>query len=96
MNPDDLAVMSVRPEPELLHNGLAFRNFKHTFNLAAHVKVASANLENGLLSVELVREVPEQLRPRRIELGAPAAQIAGRENGPKLVDHGEERRDRAA
>ena len=54
----------------MLHQGLAFRNFKHSFNLADHVKVASAKLENGLLSVELVREVPEQLKPRRIAIGS--------------------------
>jgi molecular chaperone IbpA len=67
----------------MLHQGLAFRNFKHSFNLAAHVKVASANLENGLLSVELVREVPEQLKPRRIEVGST---IASQDNQPRLAD----------
>src|SRR3984893_4481631 len=67
----------------MLHQGLAFRNFKHSFNLADHVKVASAQLENGLLSVELVREVPEQLKPRRIELGST---IASQDNQPKLAD----------
>ena len=54
----------------MLHQGLAYRSFKQTFNLADHVKVASAKLENGLLSVELIREVPEQLKPRRIELAS--------------------------
>ena len=53
---------------QVLHQGIAFRNFKQTFNLADHVKVAAANLENGLLSIDLVREVPEQLKPRRIEI----------------------------
>jgi molecular chaperone IbpA len=68
----------------MLHQGLAFRNFKHSFNLADHVKVASAELENGLLSVELVREVPEQLKPRRIEL---TSTIAPQDNQPRLADH---------
>ena len=68
----------------MLHQGLAFRNFKHSFNLADHVKVASAKLENGLLSVELVREVPEQLKPRRIEL---TSTVAPQDNHPKLADH---------
>jgi molecular chaperone IbpA len=67
----------------MLHQGLAFRNFKHSFNLADHVKVASAKLENGLLSVELVREIPEQLKPRRIEL---ASTIASQDNQPRLTD----------
>jgi molecular chaperone IbpA len=68
----------------MLHQGLAFRNFKHSFNLADHVKVASAKLENGLLSVELVREIPEQLKPRRIELGST---IAPQDNQPRLADN---------
>src|ERR1700759_2607035 len=67
----------------MLHQGLAFRNFKHSFNLADHVKVASATLENGLLSVELVREVPEQLKPRRIELGSTSV---SQDNQPRLTD----------
>ena len=67
----------------MLHQGLAFRNFKHPFNLADHVKVASAKLENGLLSVELVREIPEQLKPRRIEL---ASTTGSQDNQPRLTD----------
>ncbi len=70
---------------EMLHQGLASRSFKQTFNLADHVKVASANLENGLLVVELVREIPEQLKPRRIELGSNAATLKGQDNQQRLV-----------
>ncbi len=70
---------------EMLHQGLASRSFKQTFNLADHVKVASANLENGLLVVELVREIPEQLKPRRIELGSRAAILTSQDNQQKLV-----------
>ena len=66
----------------MLHQGLAFRNFKHSFNLADHVKVASAKFENGLLSVELVREIPEQLKPRRIEL---ASATVPQDNQPQLT-----------
>lgn len=57
-------------ERQFLHQGLAFRSFKQTFSLADHVKVAGASLENGLLSIDLVREVPEQLKPRRIEISS--------------------------
>lgn len=59
-----------------LHRGIANRSFKQTFSLADHVKVTGATLENGLLSVQLLREVPEQLKPRRIAIGgsAPADQ----------------------
>ncbi len=72
-------------QQEMLHRGLASRSFKQTFNLADHVKVASADLENGLLLVDLVREIPEQLKPRRIELGSRAATLTGQDNQQKLV-----------
>jgi molecular chaperone IbpA len=55
---------------QMLHQGIASSSFKQSFNLADHVKVAGANLENGLLAIDLVREVPEQLKPRRIEIGS--------------------------
>lgn len=71
-------------QQEMLHQGLASRSFKQTFNLADHVKVASADLENGLLVVGLVREVPEQLKPRRIELGSRTATLTGQNNQPRL------------
>jgi molecular chaperone IbpA len=71
---------------EMLHQGLAFRNFKQTFNLADHVKVTAANLENGLLSVELVREVPEQLKPRRIEVVSAASTLLRQDTSPKIAD----------
>jgi molecular chaperone IbpA len=53
---------------QFLHHGLALRNFKHTFKLADHVKVAAASLEKGLLSIHLAREIPEELKPRRIDI----------------------------
>ena len=61
------------PEQEgvqVLHRGIATRAFKQSFSLADHVKVSGANLENGLLTIELVREVPEALKPRRIEIAS--------------------------
>lgn len=51
-----------------LHRGIAERAFERTFSLADHVKVATAVLENGLLHVELVREVPEAMKPRTIAI----------------------------
>ncbi|SCY47895.1 Hsp20 family protein [Microvirga guangxiensis] len=62
---------------QYLHRGIATRAFRQTFNLADHVKVVGANLENGLLTIELKREVPEALKPRRIEIasGGKAQQI---------------------
>jgi molecular chaperone IbpA len=63
----------------VLHRGIAGRSFKQTFSLADHVKVAGAGIENGLLWINLVREVPEQLKPRRIEIhsAAPKATVQG-------------------
>jgi molecular chaperone IbpA len=55
---------------QVLHQGLAIGNFKQVFKLADHVKVANATLENGLLAVDLVREIPEELKPRRIAIGS--------------------------
>lgn len=54
---------------QLLHQGLALRNFRQAFKLADHMKVVTASLENGLLSIEIVREIPEALKPRRISIG---------------------------
>ena len=53
-----------------LHRGIAARDFEHRFQLADHVKVVGASLENGLLNIELIREVPEAMKPRRIEIGS--------------------------
>ncbi len=49
---------------DFLHRGIARREFERRFQLADHLKVTGAALVNGLLSIELVREVPEQLKPR--------------------------------
>jgi molecular chaperone IbpA len=57
-------------ETTFLHRGIANRDFEHKFQLADHVKVTGANLENGLLSIDLVREIPEALKPRKIEIGS--------------------------
>ncbi|MEZ5996893.1 MAG: Hsp20 family protein [Hyphomonadaceae bacterium] len=63
-----------------LHRGIAERSFERRFGLADHVRVAGAKLENGLLTVDLVRELPELLKPRKIEIGtAPKTK-------PKVVD----------
>jgi molecular chaperone IbpA len=55
---------------EYLHRGIAQRAFEHRFQLADHVKVVGATLENGLLNIELEREVPEAMKPRKIEIGS--------------------------
>jgi molecular chaperone IbpA len=60
---------------EFIHRGIAKRAFERRFQLADTIKVTGAGYENGLLNVELVREIPEHKKPRRIEIGgeAPAA-----------------------
>ena len=55
---------------DYLHRGIAQRAFEHRFRLADHVKVVGARLNNGLLDIELAREVPEAMKPRKIEIGA--------------------------
>lgn len=51
-----------------LYRGIAGRSFKRSFQLADHVKVKGASLENGLLHVELAREIPEEMKPRTIAI----------------------------
>jgi molecular chaperone IbpA len=51
-----------------LHRGIATRAFERRFTLADHIRVTGASHENGMLHVDLVREVPEALKPRRIEI----------------------------
>lgn len=72
-------------EHQYLHRGIAGRGFRQTFNLAEHVKVAGATMENGLLTVELQREVPEALKPRRITIGGSQAAV-GQDNGPTQIE----------
>lgn len=60
-----------------LHRGIATRAFEKRFQLADHVRVTGASYENGLLHIDLVREVPEALKPRQIEINGTA---------PKAID----------
>ncbi len=73
-------------QPSYLHRGIAARDFKQTFSLADHVKVANASLENGLLLIELVREVPEQLKPRRISIASSAPDAAAAAKPQKQIE----------
>ena len=56
-------------EREVLYRGIAARAFERRFQLADHVEVTGATLENGLLHIDLVREIPEAMKPRKIEIG---------------------------
>ncbi len=55
---------------EYLYQGIAERGFERRFQLADHVRVENAQLENGLLHIDLVREIPEAMKPRKIEIGS--------------------------
>ena len=65
-----------RPETDkerrFLHRGIAERAFERRFNLAEHIVVKGARLENGLLHIDLAREVPEEKKPRKIAIGEAA------------------------
>jgi molecular chaperone IbpA len=63
-----------------LHRGIARRAFERRFQLADHIKVVGASLDNGLLHVELVREVPEAAKPRVIEIRA------GSPSQPRVIE----------
>ena len=58
-------------KPGYLYQGIAGRSFERRFQLAEHVEVRAAKLENGLLHVDLERVVPEEKKPRRIAINAP-------------------------
>lgn len=57
-----------QPEKTYLYQGIAERNFERKFQLAEHIQVEGAHLENGLLYIELVRVIPEASKPRRIDI----------------------------
>jgi molecular chaperone IbpA len=61
-----------------VHRGIANRSFERRFALADHIQVRGADLKDGMLSIDLVREVPEAMKPRKIEIGgSQAEQIEG-------------------
>jgi molecular chaperone IbpA len=65
-------------ERNFLHRGISQRGFRRQFDLADFVKVTGASLERGLLRIELEREIPEAMKPRRIEIGTSQAAVANR------------------
>ena len=62
-------------ERNYLHQGIAGRNFERKFQLADHVEVTGANLENGLLHIDLSREIPEAMKPKVIPIGGDKAKL---------------------
>lgn len=64
-------------EPQFIHRGIAKRAFERRFQLADTIKVTSAGYDNGLLNIDLVREVPEHKKPRKIAIGDEQPAIEG-------------------
>lgn len=79
-----LVVTGEKPEEQegednaYLYRGIATRSFERRFNLAEHVKVTGARLDNGLLHIELEREIPEAMKPRTIEIKPTASLLEGK------------------
>lgn len=65
---------------DFLYQGISMRPFRRVFNLADYVQVKDASFENGMLKIGLVREVPESMKPRRIEIG-----VGGNDN--QQIEH---------
>jgi molecular chaperone IbpA len=78
-----LIVTGEKPEDDAgeengyLYRGIATRSFERRFNLADHVKVTGATLDNGLLHIDLEREIPEAMKPRSIEIQTSATLLEG-------------------
>jgi molecular chaperone IbpA len=84
-SPDDIAITAERSvltvegrkaeaqQSEFLYRGISARPFKRQFSLADYVEVKGATFDNGLLKIELMREVPEMLKPRRISIAGSSA-----------------------
>jgi len=62
-------------ENEMLHRGIAARSFERRFQLADHVEIKEASLENGLLHIDLIREIPEAMKPRKVAIVNSTKQI---------------------
>jgi molecular chaperone IbpA len=82
-----LVVTGDKPEEQesednaYLYRGIATRSFERRFNLAEHVKVTGARLDNGLLHIELERQIPEAMKPRSIEIRSSGKLLEGEPQG---------------
>ncbi|SET21669.1 Hsp20 family protein [Paracoccus homiensis] len=77
---DGAVIVSARKSDEdegrsFLHRGIATRAFERKFTLADHVRVEGASHVDGMLNIDLVREIPEALKPRRIEIAKAAPKV---------------------
>ena len=72
-------------EKSYLYRGIANRSFERKFNLADHVEVQGADLKNGLLTINLVKEIPEAMKPRTIAINPASATLEHREDSQKVA-----------
>ena len=70
-------------EKTYLHRGIAARNFERVFRLADHIRVESADLSDGLLTIGLVREIPEEKKPRMIPISGNGKSLLGKGKSAK-------------
>jgi len=75
------------PEGEMLHVGIANRGFERRFELADYVRVSDANLNDGLLVIDLVREIPEAMKPKKVSInGQPTLEVVETDDSDKAAD----------
>jgi molecular chaperone IbpA len=72
-------------EKSYLYRGIANRSFERKFNLADHIEVRGADLKNGLLTISLVKEIPEAMKPRSIAIKAAGAALEHKESAEKAA-----------
>jgi molecular chaperone IbpA len=70
-----------KDDTDYLYQGIAARSFERRFNLADYIEVESADFENGLLHINLVRRVPEKVKPRKIAIGGNVTQLETKGSG---------------
>lgn len=95
-------VLSIRGEKakneerKYLHQGIANRTFERKFNLADYVEVMGANLSNGLLTINLVKEIPEAMKPRRIAINSDNRSIEHKAEKEKAQNSSDSKTSKAA
>lgn len=74
-----------KQEKKYLHQGIASRTFEQTFNLADYVEVIGADLNDGLLTISLVKEIPEAMKPKKINIGKNNQAIEHNNSAKKVI-----------
>ena len=72
---------------DFIYRGIANRSFERRFALADHIQVKGADLKHGLLSIELVREIPEAMKPRKIDIGGGSEKLASGQTVDAEAEH---------